>query len=276
MKSTYLPTTLCCNYHIIKSQADFDQLQQDINCVSSCISEKYLQFSAGSCSFHEREFILYLLPVCYLMDTSLRVNEYKYLGITITSNMSWSPHITNVCNKTRRQIGLLYRRFYQNSCSNTLLKLYQRFIRPHQEYSAVVWNPHLKGDIEALEKIQKYALRVCFKSWDLNYEDLLSVASLPSLHERRMQASLCHLFKIINGLTDFPGAPVTKRQFHYCSRTSSSSALSIPHFRTTSYQHSFFPLAVSCWNKLPSEILECDSFKCCLSMYSILLTNFLN
>ena len=133
-----------------------------------------------------------------------------------------------------KQEDKLYRRFYQNSSSNTLLKLYQSFIRPHLEYSAVVWNPHLKRDIEALEKIQKYALRVCFKSWDSNYEDLLSMASLPSLRERCMQASLCHLFKIINGLTDFPGAPVTKRQFHYCSRTLSSSAISIPHFRSSS------------------------------------------
>ena len=33
------------------------KLQQDINCVSCCISEKYLQFS---CSFHERGF--YSLP----------------------------------------------------------------------------------------------------------------------------------------------------------------------------------------------------------------------
>ena len=64
-----------------------------------------------------------------------------------------------------KQEDKLYRRFYQNSSSNTLLKLYQSFIKPHLEYSAVVYmESSLKRDIEALEKVQKYALRVCFKS----------------------------------------------------------------------------------------------------------------
>ena len=26
----------------------------------------------------------------------ITVTEYKYLGVTITSDMSWSPHITNI------------------------------------------------------------------------------------------------------------------------------------------------------------------------------------
>ena len=42
----------------------------------------------------------------------------------------------------------------------------------------------LKGEIEALEKVQKYALKVCTKSWDASYENLLSKASLPSLQQR--------------------------------------------------------------------------------------------
>ena len=53
------------------------------------------------------------------------------------------------------------------------------------------------------------------------------MASLPSLRERRMQASLCHLFKIMNGLTDFPGAPVTKHQFHYCTYNNSRTLIDI-------------------------------------------------
>ena len=82
-------------------------------------------------------------------------------------------------SKTRRLIGLLYGHFYKFASSSTLLKLYINFILPRLEYSSAVWNPHLKGEIDALEWVQKYALiqKVCTKSWDASYEKL-SITSI--------------------------------------------------------------------------------------------------
>ena len=97
----------------------------------------------------------------------------------------WSVHITNICNKTRRLVGILYRKFYNHSNTDTLLNLYTSFIRPHLEYAAIAWDPFLKKDITALESVQKFALKVCTKSWDISYESLLSKSHLPSLEARR-------------------------------------------------------------------------------------------
>ena len=177
-----------------------------------------------------------------------------------------------MCNKTRKLIGLLYRRFYQSSNSATLLKLYLSFIRPDLEYSSPVWSPHLKGELETIEKVQKYVLKVCMKSWDSSYADLLSMTSLPSMQCRRLQASLCHLYKIMHGLTDFPDAPTTRQEFRYNSRSSTTEAMMVPHFRTSSHQHSFFSHTICEWNKLPKEIIECKtlgSFKSSLSKHYV-------
>ena len=90
-------------------------------------------------------------------------------------------------------------------CSNstTLTKLYCSFIRPYldSEYASIVWNPGLKGEVDALENVQKFTLQMCTKQWSSSYDELLSSTSLPSLKERRTQASLCHLYKIIHGET---------------------------------------------------------------------------
>ena len=67
----------------------------------------------------------------------------------------------------------MYRRFYKHSSSNTLLKLYTSYIRPHLEYAAISWDPYLKKDIALLEDVQKFALKVCTKSWDQDYSTLL-------------------------------------------------------------------------------------------------------
>ena len=63
------------------------------------------------------------------------------LGVQITSDLLWSSHILNICNKTR-MIGMMYRRFYKYSSSNTLLKLYTSFIRPHLEYMRLFPGTH--------------------------------------------------------------------------------------------------------------------------------------
>ncbi len=263
-------------YRIITSSSDFVHLQQDIDSLSMCITEKQLQFNATKCRqmFISRKRAHSLTPPSLYVDGTalLQVSEYKYLGVVITSDLSWRPHITNICNKTRRLIGLLYRRFYRSSNSTTLLKLYLSFVRPHLEYSSAVWSPHLKGEVETIEKVQKYALKVCMKSWDSSYADLLNATSLPSMQSRRLQVSLCHLYKIVHGLTDFPNAPTTRQEFYYNSRSSTTEAIMVPHFRTSSHQHSFFPLTICEWNKLPKEITECKtlgSFKSSLSKYYI-------
>ena len=61
-----------------------------------------------------------------------------------------------------------------------MLKLYTSFIRPHLEYACTAWDPFLKKDINVLEGVQEFALRVCTKSWDLTYDALLSETHLPS------------------------------------------------------------------------------------------------
>ena len=155
-------------YRVFKGVEDYTQLQVDINSVSSCIEGKHLQFNAKKCRYMliSRKRAHSLPPPCLAINgiPLVSVSEYKYLGVTITSDLSWSPHIANLCNKTRTIIGVFYRRFYRNSNSSTLLKLYLSHIRPHLEYCSAVWNPHLKEDIAELEKVQKFALRVCMKS----------------------------------------------------------------------------------------------------------------
>ena len=92
-------------------------------------------------------------PIIFVGDYPLaKVSSVRYLGVQINSDLSWSTHIANLCNKARRLIGFLYRRFYKNADAKTLLQLYKTFIRPRLEYCCIVWDPHLAKDTEALEK----------------------------------------------------------------------------------------------------------------------------
>ena len=72
------------------------------------------------------------------------VNSVRYLGIQITSDLSWSLHVSSLCAKARKLIGLFYRQLlYLHANSEILLQLYKSFVRPHLEYTSVVWDPYL-------------------------------------------------------------------------------------------------------------------------------------
>ena len=114
-----------------------------------------------------------------------RVFEYKYLRVTLSYNLSWSPHVEKIVAKTQRLTGMLYRQLYQWSYPETLLKIYLSVIRPHLEYATPVWSPNLIKDVNKLEHVQRFVLRVCTKEWSTSYKDLLEKCHVPELSTRR-------------------------------------------------------------------------------------------
>ena len=198
-------------------------------------------------------------PQFLLNETPLeQVEVFKYLGVLISSDLSWSAHIDSICAKGKKLIGLLYRRFSSNVHSERLLEMYKSLVRPHFEYAAPVWDPHLLKDIKSVENVQKYGLKMCLKKWDLGYQELLDLAQLPTLENRRIYLKLCTLFKITHGLFPFTSdvfAPHPNRR-HY----NDLPLLCQPFARTNSFQSSFVPSTIAIWNHLPHDALTAHSF----------------
>ena len=48
-----------------------------------------------------------------LEDTVLEnVDNIKYLGVTITNDLKWNTHISNICTKANRTLGFLRRTLF--------------------------------------------------------------------------------------------------------------------------------------------------------------------
>ena len=82
--------------------------------------------------------------------------------------------------------------------------MYKTCVRLHSEYCCEVWNPHQKKDVLCLERVQKLALRMCGGTWDIEYEELLTMFGLPILKARREYVLLCTLYKLIHGHYFYP------------------------------------------------------------------------
>ena len=55
-----------------------------------------------------------------------RVYKYKYLGVVLTDDLTWSEHINQITNKARKAVGFIYRQFYNMSSKSSLLQLYNK------------------------------------------------------------------------------------------------------------------------------------------------------
>ena len=82
----------------------------------------------------------------------------KYLGVTITTDLKWNTHISNVCTKANRTLGFLRRNLY--SCPPGVKEAaYKGPVQPVLGYGSSVWDPHSHGLQEELEKVQNRAAR---------------------------------------------------------------------------------------------------------------------
>ena len=125
------------------------------------------------------------------------LNKVEYLGVLLSSDLSWTPHIMSVCSKAKQILGLLYRRFYNHAEGATLMQLYLSLITPHLEYACLVWDPHTMKDKVLLEDVKKFALQMATKQRYSGYQELLDIMNVPSLADRRLQLNSPQIFSVL-------------------------------------------------------------------------------
>lgn len=100
-----------------------------------------------------------------------------HLSTNIKSYVGFNNHVK--INKAYRMLGLIKRNFkYLTTESFTLL--YKNMVRSQLDYCSSVWSPYRKGDIEALEKVQKKATKILPRFKNLKYVDRLRACKLPT------------------------------------------------------------------------------------------------
>ena len=81
------------------------------------------------------------------------VDSSKYLGVTITNDLSWDRHVDHVAAKGNKTLGFIRRNL--KDCTKPVREAsYQTIVRPTLEYAATVWDPTSQCKIKALENVQ--------------------------------------------------------------------------------------------------------------------------
>ena len=87
-------------------------------------------------------------------------NQFKDLGVLVDEKLSFKDHhIQDKINKAFSMLGIINRNFKHIDMYSFIL-LYKNMVRSQLDYCSSVWSPYKKGDIDAIEKVQKRATKV--------------------------------------------------------------------------------------------------------------------
>lgn len=185
------------------------------------------------------------------------VDEYKYLGVIITNNLSWNSHISHLCDSAFKKLCYL-RHKLKHAPPETRLTAYTSLVRPKLEYAAIVWDPYTKTNIDALERIQRKAVRFIFSKYRTSDSpsDLMAQHNIQSLQLRRKIHRLKFLFLLYNNKLSLSPEPYIKPLTARRTRHRHSATLTPYNTRTNIFKYSFFPRTVADWNSLPLSTLS--------------------
>ena len=75
--------------------------------------------------------------------------------------------------------------------------LYVSLVTPHLEYAVHASNPHLEGDIDKIEIVQRRATRIPFGFEKFEYEERLKIFSLTRSKNRRVRGEIIEMSKVM-------------------------------------------------------------------------------
>ena len=135
---------------------------------------------------------------------------------------------------------------------------FQSYVLPITMYCSPLWNPTLKKDISALEKIQQRFTKCIRDLHEQPYADRLKSLHIPTLEDRRFCADMLYIFKVLHHKIDCSLANLGLTLLQ--SKTRGNNLNFVQHRSTSKLWSSLFPhCAASSWNKLLLNVLNVKS-----------------
>ena len=210
----------CVCYREIKDEEDTMKFQSDTDWLDSWARKWGMRFQPVKCNMMQltRKRIKKIHASYTLEGIDLEnVESIKYLGVTMTSDLRWNTHVSNVCTKANRTLGFLRRNLY--SCPQEVKEAAYKGLVPCAWIMAVRFGTS-PGVVlqEELESVQKRAAR--FVTGNYNYETgsmpgILGQLKWESLKKRRKDNRLILLYKGLKGKAIVPTDDLIPKTRHW-------------------------------------------------------------
>ena len=202
----------------------------------------------------------------------------KDLGITMSSDATFTEHISERCEMAKSKTAWILRTF-QSRDSTPMLLLWKSLVLCHIEYCSQLWSPSTVGKTQSIELLQRSYVNCIDGMRGLSYWEQLKRLKLFSLERRRERYQVIYTWRILEKeVPNFDSTPIvaseSKRRGRLCipPPISSSATERIKSIRFATLPHKGPRL----FNSLPASIrniTDCPlmNFKLALDKYLLTL-----
>ena len=189
-----------------------------------------------------------------------RVEDTKFLGVYITSNLNWIKHITFISNKIAKNLGIISK-LRKKMPANTILLLYYTLIYPYLNYCITIWGNSPKTHLSILIKSQNRFLRILLRlkknDHISNFFSTSNVLHLRNIYKLRLLMLFYKL--LIKTISTYFGFLLSSFLSIKTHATRSCDIFFLPKCRTTIYRNSPFYQGMLSWNSVPTTIMSSGS-----------------
>ena len=183
-------------------------------------------------------------------DTNLTINQvpiefvsnHKFLGMTFDKYLTWKPHLTNLKERTNKDLNLM-KIISNNSWGadyTSLRNIYKSLILSKIEYGSLIYDTAAKTNLKSINTIQNHAARIilgCLRNTKTDHLEIL--ANLIPLHISRKLLLTKYAIRTISNPTN----PISEQILENLE-SSMANISSKPRTTIQRIQHEFHSLPI--------------------------------
>jgi len=233
----------------IRVNSDTHLLQEDVNCLFDWSLTSHLSFHPSkSChlSFNQKFLTSYTINGATIPS----LPTHKDLGVLISNDLEWGPHLDNILAKAYKTLGLIRRSFSQSIHSSVKAKLYTALVRSQLMYCSPIWRPHLMKDINKIEQLQRRASKYILHDFTSDYKTrLIKLQLFPLMYVLEISDIMFFITSIKNPTSSFDISTYVSFS-NNCTRSGGLKLNHNPSFNNK-HRHFYFNRICRLWNALP-------------------------
>ncbi len=248
--------------NVLCSNKDLPSLFNDANNHLSSVCE-WFQANRLSLNLQKCNYMIFCnkKKKCDINNLKITISDHKipkvdftkFLGVYIDSRLAWKVHITEICKKISKSIGIISR--LKSVFPNEILRtLYCSLILPYLSYGNTS-----QSNLYKIKVLQKKVIRIIAKChFRAHTAPLFKQYNLLCIHDINIYQQCMFMYK--HSTNQLPHHLVStfkiNSNFHQY-QTRSSSLFHLPRHRTAAFQHSLLWSGPCNWNNLPAYVTSC-------------------
>ena len=182
-------------------------------------------------------------------------HSFRFLGVTLSNNLSWKSHIESIRSKLRICLGIIYK---ARDCLNIscLLSIFHSLASTHLNYCITTWcNTNFSKTTE-IQTLCNKILRLIFHRHPRdNIDDIYKNYAILKVSDKFKFEICCFVYKFdLRLLPDCFNNFFQRNSEVNSQQTRQSNNLHLPLFKKNICKHSIKFVGVKLWNEIPNEI----------------------